>query len=158
MTLFSIGHSNSKPEDVLRLLNDNGVKIVVDTRSKPYSRFNYGFNKERFDLKCDEAGIAYRWRGETLGGMMTPGMTTALALDKMAAAIKEGTVKTTALMCSEGQPCDCHRHHWLSQYLLKKHEIDVVHLSLRKPISKASEVKFNPLPEGLTPFLRQGRT
>jgi uncharacterized protein (DUF488 family) len=46
MKLFTIGHSNHTLDKFTRLLEDNGVTLLVDVRSTPYSRYHSQFNKE----------------------------------------------------------------------------------------------------------------
>jgi uncharacterized protein (DUF488 family) len=37
--------------------------------------------------------------------------------------------QTTAIMCSEENPAECHRHHLIAQFLMAEHpEVDVRHI------------------------------
>ena len=36
--LFTIGHSNLDLDHFIRLLKDNKIEVLVDVRSRPYSR------------------------------------------------------------------------------------------------------------------------
>ena len=49
MKLFTIGHSNHNIEKFIRLLEDNGIMLLVDVRTAPYSRYNPQFNKEHLE-------------------------------------------------------------------------------------------------------------
>jgi uncharacterized protein (DUF488 family) len=40
MKLFTIGHSNHSIDKFIRLLQDNGVDLLVDVRTAPYGRYN----------------------------------------------------------------------------------------------------------------------
>ena len=42
--LYTIGHSNHDVEHFIELLMKNGVKVVVDVRSTPYSQYATQFN------------------------------------------------------------------------------------------------------------------
>lgn len=147
MPIVTVGHSNKSLINLFDILKANGVTNLVDVRSKPVSRF--GFNKAVLDAKLPPNGIRYHWRGESLGGFNPDFAKMADALDRLAEWHKD---KVVALMCSEGQPCDCHRHHWLSQYLFKKHQLNPVHLLHTGEEVLASTVQFNEV-DGLTKLL-----
>jgi len=53
---------------MLRLLEDNGIVLLVDVRTAPYSRYNPQFNKELLETVLARHGIQYAHAGKYLGG------------------------------------------------------------------------------------------
>lgn len=124
-TLYTIGHSNHLQETFAALLREHGIELVVDVRSSPYSRYVPQANRETLARALEEAGIAYAWMGDRLGGKpegyvadydqlraspsFQEGVTTLLAL---------GATRRTALMCAEGDHRQCHRYKLITPALL----------------------------------------
>jgi uncharacterized protein (DUF488 family) len=94
-------------------------------RSSPYSRYVPQANRESLAHTLESAGIAYRWMGELLGGK--PGGTIG-DYDELRASpgFRQGignlldlaTEYRTAIMCSEGDHRQCHRHKLITPALL----------------------------------------
>ena len=133
-TIYTIGHSNHEPEVLLELLHKHGIEILVDVRSSPYSRYVPHANRETLALTLQEAGIAYRWAGDRLGGKpagvipdydelrASPGFQRGVTdLEGLAATAR------TAIMCAEGDHRQCHRHKLITPALLER-EIQVLHI------------------------------
>jgi len=68
LLIHTIGHSDHTTAAFIDLLRQHGIALVVDVRSQPYSRWAHQFNREMLARDLDEAGIAYRFMGDTLGG------------------------------------------------------------------------------------------
>ena len=122
----TIGHSNHPIERFVDLLKAGGVRLLVDVRSMPYSRRFPQFGRERLAKSLDEAGIAYLWEGEALGGKPGQGGGyTALAarpvfkqaLDRV---VERSRITTLCLMCAEKEPLDCHRTVLVSRRLAER--------------------------------------
>ncbi len=153
MRLFTIGHSNHSSEKFIRLLNDNGIELLVDVRTAPYSRYNPQFNKESLAAALSQNGIEYAYAGKFLGGRPTDltcyksrvlpaeGTDYLHEVDYPEVMRREWFIKgmdrlleladgqRTAIMCSEEDPAACHRHHLIAQYLIDQHpEVDVQHI------------------------------
>jgi hypothetical protein len=122
MMLMGIGTSNKSWEEYVGSLLERGVKVLVDVRANPFSRFRPHFNRKQMEAKLKEAGIQYVWLGETLGNPKdTKGMRTLSGFQKYmkTAKYQEGMkvlqeiIRSSkghiALTCSEGRECDCHR-------------------------------------------------
>ena len=121
--LYTIGHSRHSMAHFLALLRDHGIGLVVDARSRPFSRFNPHFNRERLARALAEAGIGYEWRGAALGGrpedpafVLPDGALDRAALwrwpDLVAAldaVADEARKRDVALLCAEENPLACHR-------------------------------------------------
>jgi len=66
--IYSIGHSNHSFSYFLDLLRKNGISLIVDVRSVPFSRYQSHWKKNNLQRKLDEEGIAYQFVGKELGG------------------------------------------------------------------------------------------
>jgi len=142
-TVYTIGHSNKPVADLLERLVRHDVLVVVDVRSRPYSRYNPQFNREDLAESLRRAGVPYVFSGHSLGGMPEdPELRTAdgkADLDairrspayraEMAALLRglaEG-VGPVALMCSEADPTTCHRRRLVGADLVGA-GVEVVHI------------------------------
>lgn len=125
----TIGHSNRPLADFLALLAGAGIERLVDVRSHPASRRFPWFDRGRLEAALAEAGIAYTWEGEALGGRRRgkaadaqrhpaldeagfrayarhmEGAAFRAAVDRLLAGPRD----PTALMCAEADPARCHR-------------------------------------------------
>jgi uncharacterized protein (DUF488 family) len=139
--VYTIGHSRHPWDKFLALLRRHGIVRVVDARSRPFSRFSPHFNRERMKAALEAAGIAYEWRGETLGGrpadprFLTPDGALdrdalwgwdALQADLEAVAARAPTERQ-ALLCAEENPATCHRRTLLTPPLVKR-GLEVLHI------------------------------
>lgn len=127
MTIFTIGHSTRRPDELLSLLRTNGVRRLVDVRRYPGSRRYPHFGQAALQRSLAAAGMSYvhepalggrrapapdsinrAWRSASFRGyadyMATPEFQAAL-LRMVAGAEAESTV----LMCAEAVPWRCHR-------------------------------------------------
>jgi uncharacterized protein (DUF488 family) len=144
LQLYTIGHSTLEMDDFLGLLKENYVQVLIDVRSQPYSRFNPQYNRESFKHAMAYANIEYVFAGEYLGGRPTDsacykdgvvpdGKTNYLKLVNYPEVMKRdwyqrgierlleiACERRTAIMCSEEDPMQCHRHHLITQTLLKQ--------------------------------------
>lgn len=68
LSLLTVGHSNHSFERFLELLEEQGVEVLVDVRSNPYSRFASQFNRDPLAEAVKRAGIKYVFLGRELGG------------------------------------------------------------------------------------------
>jgi uncharacterized protein (DUF488 family) len=65
---FTIGHSTRPIEEFTALLTEAEVKLVVDVRTVPRSRFNPQFNRDSLPASLAARGIAYEHLA-ALGGL-----------------------------------------------------------------------------------------
>ena len=153
ITLYTLGHGNHPLPHLIRLLEDNGVMTLVDVRTAPYSRFNPQFNKDSLEATLPQHDIQYVFAGKYLGGRPSdPALYKSRALptegadylhevdypaimqrDYFQRAIQRllelADEQTTAIMCSEEDPAQCHRHHLIAKYLMAHHpEIKIQHI------------------------------
>lgn len=140
--VFTIGHSTHTAEQFLGLLNTYGIDALIDVRSTPYSRIAPQFNKEALADTLQEHGITYAHFAKEFGARhTTPSLLDAkgrVDFDKVRASepFKQGLSRLDAaldlgynitLMCSEGNPFDCHRFSMVS-YQLVKDGFEVSHI------------------------------
>jgi len=133
--IHTIGHSDHTTAAFVDLLRDHAITLVVDVRSQPYSRWASQFNRETLAHDLEDAGIAYRFLGDALGGrpsdpaLYDPGQdrpdyqrvqqTPAYqaGIDQL---LELARTERVAVMCGEGDHRRCHRHLLVTQTLLER--------------------------------------
>jgi len=147
LVLYTIGHSNHPAATFLALLRQHNIRLLVDVRSAPYSRYVPHFNKQELAAFLQANGVEYRYAGEYLGGQPkdtavykeqpTPGDDAKRSdygkqVDYLAVMQQEWyqrgirrlldlvaeTAGGVTILCSEANPHDCHRHHLITRSLL----------------------------------------
>jgi len=157
--LFSVGHSNHEIDTFISLLNENEIKILVDVRTFPSSRYSPQFNQQVLKSNLSTKGIEYRFFGDSLGGrpssnefydaegfvlydrianseIFNRGLSELLEISKNS---------KVAMMCSEGSPDHCHRHLLVSRVLLEK-GIEVKHILPKGGLMAAAELLQSQTP------------
>ena len=121
--VFTVGHSNHSVERFTGLLRENGIEMVADVRSHPYSRHVPHFNARSLVEILSNYGIGYLFLGRELGGRpkgeifydSDDRVDYALVgrsrsfLDGISRLEQEIRTRTVALLCSEEDPTRCHR-------------------------------------------------
>ena len=139
--MFTIGHSNHSAEKLTGLLKEYGVEVLVDTRSRPYSRHAPHFNKDAIQGTLSGGGITSLFLGKELGGWpegeefydrrgrVDYGLVACSKpfLDGISRLEKELGASTTALLCSEEDPARCHRRLLVGR-ALQERGITLVHI------------------------------
>ena len=143
--VYTIGHSNHTWERFVELLLPHGIEVLVDVRSYPRSRFASWSNRERLGHGLAQIGLEYLWMGDSLGGMpkgprrqrdvndqsvldwyrersVSPDFLAGI--DEIASLVDS---KRIAVMCSEGDPRQCHRTLLLAPAFVR-HDILVRHI------------------------------
>lgn len=151
--LFTIGHSNLDLETFIDLLKVNGIEVLVDIRSQPYSRFASQFNKAHIQRVVQANGMKYLFLGKELGGKPKDPefydsegnvLYTRIAQSELFA---EGIARLTigvktyrvAIMCSEENPVNCHRRFLIGR-VMADHEITIQHIRKDGRIQSEAEV------------------
>jgi uncharacterized protein (DUF488 family) len=146
--VYSIGHSTRSADDLLAVLHDAGVELLADVRRFPASRRHPQHNRTALERVLLEAGMAYAWLGESLGGRRrstqppersrntgwdVPAfrsyadfMSTAEFRAGIAVLETLACSRPTAFMCAERPWWSCHRR-LIADYLTV-HGWSVVHL------------------------------
>src|ERR1700741_237075 len=139
-TLLTIGHSNHPIERFVDLLQIYTVGAVADMRSVPFSKAQPQFNQQPLAAVLGRSGISYVYLGEELGinapsdECYVGGMVDYTRVARTAVFLKGVERVTTgmrkyqvAMMCSEGDPLQCHRSVLLSRHVVEI-GIDVQHV------------------------------
>lgn len=146
LQVFTIGHSNRSPEELLSLLREFEIGAVADIRRYPSSRKFPHFNRETLREFLNARNIDYVWL-EALGGRRHKGksedspnmglqslgfrnyadyMATAEFKGAVSELLATAATSRTAIMCAEKFYWKCHRR-LLSDYLLAK-GVEVIHI------------------------------
>lgn len=118
-TIYTIGHSNKPIKTFIEKLVKEGIDVLVDVRTVPYSKYNPQFNRESLRADCQEANITYAYRGKNLGGKGGKEANTNWdeAIDELYTKCDNRKI---AVMCSEADPNNCHRQSTIQPDLEKK--------------------------------------
>lgn len=139
--LFSIGHSNHSLDHFVGLLIRHRIEILTDVRSYPHSTYAPQFNAESLKKSLAAAGIRYLFLGKELGGrpeeknFFDKGGKVFYAEVAKSAQFQDGIRRLqvgsekyrVALMCSEEDPAQCHRHLLIGR-VLTAHGIILNHI------------------------------
>ena len=124
MEIYTIGHSNHTWQVFSALLNENRIELLIDVRSRPYSRWAAFANKTRLPELLASEKIDYVFMGNSLGGRPeepafygTDGLPDYGSIERskrfeqsVKQLIELASNSKTAIMCSEEDPSKCHRH------------------------------------------------
>jgi len=129
-TVFTIGHSTHSQEHFLSLLRLQGITALCDVRSKPYSRVNPQFNREKLSECLRACRIKYVFLGKELGARsedpacyehgkvqyerLAQTELFRLGLKRVQKGMKEYRL---VLMCAEKEPLACHRTILVARHL-----------------------------------------
>lgn len=154
--LLTIGHSNHTIDYFIGLLARNQVTLLADVRSVPLSRYNPQFNREALIKSLRAAGIDYLYLGRELGGhphdpacywMGRVSYELICRTDLFQRGLTHlcDTLRdhTTAIMCAEKDPLNCHRTHLVSR-ALSNEGVAVEHI-LSDGKRVAHELLFQPM-------------
>lgn len=117
-TLYTIGYGNEEKESVFTLI---GTKVLVDVRSKPYSRW-----RPQFNMPALRSRFLDRYHGmPELGGLGDADpKDRQQGLEKVRALLESG--RDVVLLCAEKDPNKCHRKPLAEEISAGKWE--VIHL------------------------------
>ena len=131
-TVYTIGHSNHTIDYFAELLDSFSINCVIDVRSTPASSYSPQFNREPLSNYLKRKNILYMHFGKEFGARFdAPELldesgkvdfekvrlteTFLEGVKRLQAGIDKGY--TVSLMCSEGEPFDCHRFSMIAVYL-----------------------------------------
>lgn len=167
MKIYTIGHSNIDTQKFIELLQGNEIEILADVRSSPYSQYVTQFNRENLMRALERGGIEYWYFGEQLGGRPKDPtcykkgrlpdektdylkevdyptvMTKDFFLEGIGRLMRIAKEKKTAVMCSEEDPSQCHRHHLIARYFMAQ-DIEVVHIRGDRNLVNARQIRNLP--------------
>lgn len=107
----------------MELLNQHAVSEVWDVRSQPYSKYNKIFNRELIEKYLFKNNIGYLFMGGELGGRTSDfscydhkgklqyNRVARLSVfqETLLQIMEKLSERNIVLMCSEGDPLQCHR-------------------------------------------------
>jgi uncharacterized protein (DUF488 family) len=153
-TVYTVGHSSHSFETFASLLAGNGLEVVVDTRSAPYSKFAPQFDREALQKSLAASGIKYLFLGEELGGrpkgdsfydengrVLYGKRTSAPMFLSGMERLERGMAQfRVALMCGEEDPAHCHRRLLIGRVLVERGH-NLLHIRADSHIETESEVE-----------------
>jgi uncharacterized protein (DUF488 family) len=139
--VFTIGHSNHSAKKFASLLKEHSIEVLVDIRSRPYSRHAPHFNARDIEATLSSEGIGYLFLGRELGGrpkgeeFYDAKGRVDYALVERARPFLDGIHRLeqeiqdhkVALLCSEEDPTRCHRRLLIGR-VLSKRRVTVRHI------------------------------
>jgi uncharacterized protein (DUF488 family) len=155
MSIYTAGHSTSSLEEFVALLQENGVEVVCDVRSKPRSRLPH-FDRMPIEQAIEAAGMRYRFVGDRLGGVprdrsvasrwrqghldpviidhlrSTDDWTDGVA--ELAKLVRGGT--SVCVICSEADPNECHRKAVALDVAEAAGDAAIIHLAVNRQAPK----------------------
>jgi uncharacterized protein (DUF488 family) len=141
MRLLTIGHSHIPIARFIELLRLHHIDTLIDARSQPHSRFAPQFNQKALHTSLEQAGLAYHYLGDKLGGRpkdpqyhLPGGKVDYLRLaqapffqEGLQELRREAEASCVALMCAEADFRKCHRY-WLIARSLVDEGVEVQHI------------------------------
>ncbi len=134
--IYTIGHSNITVEELLQLLQAHGIRVLVDVRSAPYSKYTVQFNKDALQAHpaLTAAHLRYMYAGKLLGGrpdnelfydedghvLYADVANTYTFQEGIAKLLEVARKAPTAVMCSEEDPHECHRRLLIGRVLAEE--------------------------------------
>ncbi len=121
--ILTVGHSNMALREFVELVAGQGIDVLVDTRSNPYSRWVPHFSRESLRDAARGAPVEYRYMGDSLGGKPSDRKFygpdgsvdyAAIAQESFYVAGLERLLelarqRVVCLLCTEEDPIQCHR-------------------------------------------------
>lgn len=162
--IFTIGYSTHTIEDFIELLKAHDIKMVIDIRTIPKSRYSPEFNQEELKSSLKKAKIGYRhikelgglrhaskdsvntgWINASFRGFADYMQTESFqkGLEKLE---KLAQKKRCVLMCAEGVPWRCHRS--LIADALKVKKWKVFHIQSKKTAKPHALTEFLKIKKG----------
>ena len=120
--IYTIGYSTRTLPEFLTELEKRKVTHLVDVRSSPWSR-NQPFNANQITRWAEQGGILYRQAGDVLGGRTEIALDHPDYLAALDRLIDAACREPLAIMCSEGDPSQCHRTWDVGASLLVRHGV-----------------------------------
>lgn len=158
LLIYTIGHSNHPGERFLKLLQDHGIEVVADVRSRPYSRYVPHFNRKALAQKLAEVDIRYLFLGRELGGKPQDlGKSLAGAVvweylrsrprfrEGLGRLLAEARQARVCVLCAEADPARCHRGQLLAPELIAR-GMQVGHILADGQLLDHRDLKVQPPP------------
>ncbi len=132
--LYSVGHSNVTLDVLLSLLQRHRIDVIADIRTSPRSRYVPHFDAKPLQGALSQQGIRYISLGQELGGRPDGDefydendhvlygrlAQTQEFQDGIERIMKGARSYRVALLCSEEDPSQCHRHLLIGRVLQER--------------------------------------
>jgi len=167
--ILTVGHSNHEEGEFVGLLRGAGVELIADVRRYPGSRRQPHFERTALAAVLLEAGIGYRWLGESLGGRRKPlpdspnaawendqfrGYADHMASEEFIAGLAEleelARDQCAAAMCAEAWWVRCHRR--LIADALTARGWEVLHLESNGRLNAHELTDFAVVEDGVVTY------
>ena len=125
--IYTIGHGMADMSLFMATLRENGIEILIDVRSSPYSKRAPQFNRDKLEKVCRHKHIEYLWRGKSLGGFGE--IPEDFFMKGIVELLEKGVKSNIVLMCSETDYKRCHRYYKITPEL-EKAGLEVTHLKV----------------------------
>ena len=150
--LWTIGYEKAGWADFLAVLQEAGIRRVIDVRDLPLSR-RAGFSKRQLAAGLDAAGIGYvhlralgtppagreahrRRQWPVFWDIVESRLATAEAGLALRQAAGLATEAPSCLLCFEADPCICHRRR-VGEMLAADHGFAIRHLAVHPADAQA---------------------
>jgi uncharacterized protein (DUF488 family) len=141
MTIYTIGHSQTRIGRFLELLGLCQMERLIASRSQPYSRWAAQFSREPLKASLQQAHMAYVYGGDALGDRphdpaykLPNGKVdderlaqAPMSLRDLQRLKQEAQERRIAVMCSAADYRQCHRNGLMSRALVAD-GVDVQHI------------------------------
>lgn len=153
--LYTVGHSSHHIDYFLELLKTYSITFLIDVRSVAASSYNPQYNKDQLADFLKKNGITYLHFAEEFGARHTDSdlLDEEGKVDfekiRKSRLFKNGVERLWSglekgfkigLMCSEGEPFDCHRFSMISP-ALEKDGFEVKHILKDKTVKSNAELE-----------------
>lgn len=163
--IFTIGHSNQPMEKFLGLLSQHAIRLVVDSRSNPHSKYVPHFDREPLSSYLESHGIRYVYMGGELGGRPPEAeyydaegrvlyyrvAESARFKTGISRLLAESRKFRVAVLCSEEDPNHCHRRLLIAR-VLTDHGVCVQHIRGSGVLESESQLRAEEVSPQLEMF------
>lgn len=153
--IYTVGHSNHEMDYFLELINHFGITCIVDVRSVAASAYNPQFNGTNLAGFLKSENIIYMHFAEEFGARhndpelldeegkvdfekVRKSYNFKKGVERLWKGVEKGF--KIALMCSEGEPFDCHRFSMVT-VALKAEGFDIYHILKDKTLQTNQELE-----------------
>jgi len=158
--IYTVGHSNIQASEFFSLIKAFKIEMVVDVRSRPYSKYATQFNKDEIHKFLSVNNITYLYMGNLVGGKPQErgfyDNEGYVRYDRLADSasfqtgisrlIKGIDLYRIVLMCSEEDPANCHRRLLIGR-VMKEQGIEVLHIRKESIVQSEKDmagIQFQP--------------
>lgn len=150
-TIYTIGHGELSWAEFAQLLHPFNIELLVDLRAYPYIQAAPWFSRDQLETNARKNGWEYVWLGRSLGALTVEGRVDNLAKERESSyhqGINEllgmAGEMSTCLVGAQADPFQSHRHHLVSQTLLRQ-RVGVKHILPGGGLERAQSDLFHQL-------------